>query len=90
MEPVDGKALLRKLSVQFLEEAVETLEQLREDLDNFPDSQEAMRDWLTELCQLSRRATDLCVRWRKMAPELELAQEGDVPRHMRKTPFELP
>jgi hypothetical protein len=49
-----------------------------------------MRDWLTELCQLSRRATDLCVRWRKMAPELELAQEGDVPRHMRKTPFELP
>lgn len=89
----DDGAALRRLTIEFFTEGLETFKRLKHEMDDFPDSEEALRDWLGELTLYSRRAQDLCDRWRRLHPELEprTDTEPDEPgRHLKQTPYELP
>lgn len=84
---------LRGITVQFLEESLRTLESLKEDMEGFPDSTEARKDWLRELNTFAGRARGLCERWKALHPDLADCL-GEEPEELqpwdKKTPLELP
>ncbi|MBW2261029.1 MAG: hypothetical protein JRG91_03570 [Deltaproteobacteria bacterium] len=89
----DDDTGLRKLTLRFFREGLLTFERLKDDMDNFPDSEDALGEWICELSRYSGRAQDLCERWRKLHPTIELPADPDpvnVRREQRQTPFDLP
>ncbi len=89
----DDDAGLRKLTLGFFREGLLTFERLKDDMDNFPDSEAALGEWIAELGRFSDRAQDLCARWRKLHPSVELPADPDpvnVRRELKQTPFDLP
>jgi hypothetical protein len=89
----DDNAGLRKLTLRFFQEGLAAFERLKDEMDNFPDSEAALGEWIGELSRYSDRAQDLCERWRKLNPDIELPADPDpvnVRREMKRTPFDLP
>jgi hypothetical protein len=89
----DDDVGLRRLTLQFFREGLQAFERLKEDMDNFPDSEEALGEWIRELSRYSDRAQDLRDRWRKLHPTIELPEDPDhvnVHRKTKKTPHDLP
>jgi hypothetical protein len=89
----DDDVGLRKLTLEFFRDGLRTFERLKDDMDNFPDSNQALGDWICELTRYTNRAQDLCARWKTLHPDIEMPADAgpvDVRRHLKKTPFDLP
>jgi hypothetical protein len=89
----DDDAGLRKLTLGFFREGLETFERLKSEMDDFPDSEAALGEWIRALGRYSDRAQDLCERWKKLHPGVELPCDPDpvnVRRELKNTPRDLP
>jgi hypothetical protein len=67
---------LRKLTIRFFEEGMSSLYTLHRDMDDFTDSADARRRWVTEVHAFAERSHELSERWNKVFPRFE--ESGDV------------
>jgi hypothetical protein len=60
---VDETRRLREITLLFFREGMASLAVMQEDMEAFPDSEEARRRWIEEVRQFAARAEGLHHRW---------------------------